>query len=87
MREYGGRRSFNSRLPKGLKNLYFPLTVLVTMLKVKAASVGDTLDPESGLIVGIVRPSQRYPCIVSLPHGGYRWLEGAAGGVRGAFAG
>jgi alpha,alpha-trehalose phosphorylase len=34
MREYGGRLSFNPRLPKGLKSLHFPLTVQGCLLEV-----------------------------------------------------
>jgi alpha,alpha-trehalose phosphorylase len=35
MREYGGRLSFNPRLPKGLKSLHFPLTVRGRVLEVE----------------------------------------------------
>jgi alpha,alpha-trehalose phosphorylase len=35
MREYGGRLSFNPRLPKGLKSLHFPLTVRGRALEVR----------------------------------------------------
>jgi alpha,alpha-trehalose phosphorylase len=35
MREYGGRLSFNPRLPKGLKSLHFPLAVQGRVLEVE----------------------------------------------------
>ena len=35
MREYGGRLSFDPRLPRGLKSLQFPLTIRGCMLEVE----------------------------------------------------
>lgn len=35
MRDYGGRLSFNSRLPKGLISLHFPLAVQGSVLEIE----------------------------------------------------
>lgn len=42
MREYGGRLSFNPRLPKGVKSLCFPLTVQGRMLEVEISGEAAT---------------------------------------------
>jgi alpha,alpha-trehalose phosphorylase len=42
MREYGGRLSFNPRLPKGLKSICFPLTVRGRILEVEISGEAAT---------------------------------------------
>lgn len=49
MREYGGRLSFNPRLPKGLKSLSFPLTVQGRLLEVEITAETATYRLREGV--------------------------------------